>query len=201
VTTSSLAADPDLRLSVSAGNIAKPKRRSGPYHRLRDSAYGGSSSDLTAAEGVSDRGSVLRPVEPSGLPPEAGGSRERAQAEGVKVAINTAQEFEAVQDSSLALCVESGEPGQAGSSAEQTLLHWIRNQPGITEMLDEQVGCVFHKVPGCTLGGNCVYKSVRAWYWWYYSDIMCSPEGHDRSGWYLSKELWGHMSTEVEDMI
>ena len=199
MTASSLAADPDLRLHVPSGRMAKPKLapRSGPYHRLRASAYGGSNIDLTEAEDQAASDTPLRPSLPAGSPPAAGAPRERAQTEGAKLAIHTAQAFEAVQDSSLALCVEMGKDP---TSAEQTLLNWVRTQPAITEMLDEQVGCVFRWIPGCVLGGNAVYKSGRNWYWWFYNDIMCAV-GRDRSGWYLSKELWENMTPEVEDMI
>ena len=178
MTPSALEADPDQRLTVRAGKLAQPKSRALPYHRLRAADYGKGSS------------SADQPPLPLGEPP--------AQLL-LKNAMAMAQAFEAVQDSSIALCVELGEPGKDDiSSAEQTLLHWVRNQPGVTEMLDEQVGCVFHKVPGCYIGGHDVYKSGRSWYWWYYDDTRGEP---DHSGWYLSKELWVTMSTEMEDMI
>ena len=68
-------------------------------------------------------------------------------------------------------------------------------------MLDDQVGCVFQKVPSCKLGGNDVYKSGRGGYWWYYNDTRRNTGGQDHSGWCLSKELWANMSAAVEDMI
>ena len=82
-----------------------------------------------------------------------------------------AEAFEAVQDCNIALCVELGDPHADGAtSAEHTLLNWCRHAPQVTEMLDEQVATVFHKIPGCYIGGQDVYKSGRGWYWWYYDD-------------------------------
>jgi hypothetical protein len=184
VTPASLAADPDQVLTVGATNIAKPKPRASPYHRLRPTSYGkGSSSDTGPS-------CYDAPPLPVGEPPAA---------LLLKSAIEKAEAFEVVQDSNIALCVELGEPAANGAtSAEHTLLNWCRHAPEITEMLDEQVASVFQKVPGCYIGGHDTYKSARNWYWWYYDD--CRP-GTNHSGWYLSSALWTTMTKEMEVMI
>ena len=184
MTPSTLAADPDQVLTVGADKVAKPKSRAAPYHRVRATSYGKGSSSGTGPS------SSDAPPLPVGEPPAA---------LLLKSAINMAEAFEAVQDSNIALCVELGEPTADGAtSAEHTLLNWCRHAPQITEMLDEQVACVFHKVPGCCIGGRDVYKSGRNWYWWYHDD--CRP-GKDHSGWYLSSVLWTTMTKEMEVII
>ena len=113
MTPASLEAVPDQQLKVEVARNAKPKSRAdrgSAYHRLRSaSAYGSRSGPYDADPPAGEPS--LRPSQPAGEPPQ------------VKAAIAVAKAFEAEQDSSLALCVESGEPGQSGSSAEQTLLH------------------------------------------------------------------------------
>ena len=184
MTPASLAADPDQVLTVGADRVAKPKSRASPYHRLRATSYGkGSSSDTGPSY-------YDAPPLPVGEPPES---------LLLQQAINKAEAFEAVQDSNIALCVELGEPAADGAtSAEHTLLNWCRHAPQVTEMLDEQVATVFHKIPGCYIGGQDVYKSGRGWYWWYYDDCRV---GIEHSGWYLSSVLWTTMTKEMEVII
>ena len=76
--------------------------------------------------------------------------------------LEQAKAFNAEQDCNIVLSVELGqEPG----SAEKTLVSWVQHSPEITEMLDDQVGCVFQRIPGIMIGAQYVYKTNRGWYW------------------------------------
>jgi hypothetical protein len=178
-----------MTLSLPPTKLAKPKARSdgrpGPYHRLRDSNYGSSASSSSQADNAAGKASSMKPQEPASAPPIAVMVLEQAKA------------FKAEQDCNLVLSVELGqEPG----SAEKTLVSWVQHSPEITEMLDDQVGCVFQRIPGIMLGAEYAYKTNRGWYWWFYDDCRNIP-GVDHSGWYLSNEIWLSMTKEFEVII
>ena len=177
-----------MSLMLPLTKLAMPKSRAeartGPYHRLRDFNYGSSASSSSQADNAAGKASSLKPQEPANAPIAV-------------VSVEAAKAFNAEQDCNLVLSVELGqEPG----SAEKTLVSWVKHSPEITEMLDEQVGCVFQRIPGITIGAEYVYKTNRGWYWWFYDDNRKIPDiGH--SGWYLSNEIWVSMTKELEVII
>jgi hypothetical protein len=110
------------------------------------------------------------------------------------VALSRVRDFQP-EDCNLVLSVEIG---QEPDSAKKTLVAWYENCPLVTEMLDAQVGVIFQRVPYTKLNDHFVYKSNRGWVWWYWQDTR---KEINHSGWYLSSEVWLHMSKELEVIV
>ena len=179
-----------MTLSLPPTKLAKPKARTegrtGPYHRLRNSNYGSSSASSSQAGNAVDKFLAEKgPHEPERAPPLSLYVVEQAKA------------FKVEQDCNVVLSVELG---QEPDSAQKTLVSWAKNSPAVTEMLDDQVGCVFQRIPGIMLSGEYIFKSNRGWFWWFFDDQR-KHEGLDHSGWYLSSEIWVTMSKELEVII